>query len=227
MSASRSRKDLTLKEKVDVIKRIQEERLNFTQAAESYGISRSQVSRIHKNKENILHQYSQQKSNPSMKRKREGKSADVDEALFRWYEQSRVSGLPVHGNSLKEKASQYAAQLGVENFKATEGWFYRWKQRHNISYHRTHGEKADADVQAADSWKLETLPTILRKYSDNVSAFHFFFLFMNCITLRNFSRFCRIFLIVTKVESIFGQSQMEPTLMLVNMSQAIRKTKTG
>ena len=68
-----------------------------------------------------------------------------------------------------EKAKQLAAGLGDHDFKPTEGWLGRWKQRNNIVFRRCHGEKKDADAQSGEDWIRDALPTILQEYdSENV-----------------------------------------------------------
>ena len=42
--------------------------------------------------------------------------------------------------ALKEKALKYAEELGIDDFKASNGWFDRWKSRHEISFKTISGE---------------------------------------------------------------------------------------
>ena len=59
----------------------------------------------------------------------------------------------------------FAGQLGYPDFKATDGWFSRWKNRHQIKYKRAHGEKASSDFPGARDWKISVLPKLLEQYS--------------------------------------------------------------
>ena len=62
---------------------------------------------------------------------------------------------------LKEKAIKYAEELGIENFKASNGWFERWKGRHEISFKTVSGEAKSSTEEMTASWEESTLPTIL------------------------------------------------------------------
>mgnify|MGYP001799722186 CR=1 FL=1 len=76
----------------------------------------------------------------------------------------RDEGLPVNGPVLKEKAIKYAEELGIENFKASNGWFERWKSRHEISFKTVSGEAKSCTEEMTASWEESTLPTILANY---------------------------------------------------------------
>lgn len=58
---------------------------------------------------------------------------------------------------LKEKAIQYAEELGIENFKASNGWFERWKSRHEITFKIVSGEAQSCTKEMTASWEESTL----------------------------------------------------------------------
>ena len=39
----------------------------------------------------------------------------------------RSQNVPLPGAIIQEKASIYAKELNIENFKASDGWLHRWK----------------------------------------------------------------------------------------------------
>jgi len=156
-------KTLTLAQRVDVIERLNRNE-SQTSIATAFGVNQSQISRIQKNKDKIIEEW-QRNSNPDRKRKRVGKSEDIEEALVRWFSQARSRQLPVSGPLLMEKADQLAHGLGITDFKATNGWLERWKTRNAIQFKKQHGEKQDADYYGAERWAIEVLPGILKDYS--------------------------------------------------------------
>ena len=81
------------------------------------------------------------------KRKRGSKHSEIDEALFLWFSEICQKDIPVSGYSyiFKAKAEKLAKDLGIEDFKASEGWLWRSK-----SHYQIHGEKKDADPEATD-----------------------------------------------------------------------------
>ena len=50
-----------------------------------------------------------------------------------------------------EKAKALAEKLHIEDFKASDGWLWRFKQRHNIRLQRPHRESGAADQQGIDT----------------------------------------------------------------------------
>ena len=68
------------------------------------------------------------------------------------------------GRILCEKAKEIADQLGVTDFKATNGWLDRWKKRRNIKQMKVSGESGDVSGATVQSWK-ERLPHILEGYN--------------------------------------------------------------
>ena len=86
-ASTNKRKALSLTERMDVVKRLDS---NESQAsiAKSYGVHPSSISRIMKQKEQILEDW-QNNTNPDRKRKRTGKAEDVEEALLRWFSHAR------------------------------------------------------------------------------------------------------------------------------------------
>ena len=88
----------------------------------------------------------------------------MDEALYKWFTKVREERVPISGRILKEKASKYARELGIETFKASNGWFDRWKGRHGIVFKTVSGEAKSCTADMTASWEETTLPTILTNY---------------------------------------------------------------
>ena len=83
------------------------------------------VDLILKNKESIIELYESNMSSTSVlskKRCRESDFLEVNEALYRWYLLATSGNIYPGGPQLCEKAKQIADQLGVSNFKASNGW---------------------------------------------------------------------------------------------------------
>ncbi|KAL3842406.1 hypothetical protein ACJMK2_020441 [Sinanodonta woodiana] len=159
---SRKCKSLTLAQRFEVIKCVENKRSQASVAIE-FGVSHSVISRILKNKEKIIEDW-KNNSNPSQKRKRGGKSKYVEEALLQWFAQARSRHIPINGPLLLEKADQLANGSGLHDFKATKGWLERWKMRNGIQFKRQHGEKQDGIDFGAERWVIDVLPEILKDY---------------------------------------------------------------
>ena len=167
MAASRKtwkRNDLSLSQRVTVLKTMEREKLPQTELAKRFKCSQSTISKILKNKDAILQQVGEH-SVGTCKRKRSGKDNDVDAALYTWFVDARARDAPVTSAVLEEKATHFATVLHKSDFKVTNGWLCRWKARHGIKFKKCHGEKMDADVDAADQWRSTVLPELLQEYA--------------------------------------------------------------
>lgn len=58
----------------------------------------------------------------------------LDDAVWVWFCQERREGTPLSGPIVKEKAILLHKKLGGEEaeFTASEGWLWRWKNRHGV-----------------------------------------------------------------------------------------------
>ncbi|CAH1270552.1 TIGD3 [Branchiostoma lanceolatum] len=128
----RKRNDLTLADKVKVIQMLDGfPKTSQTEAAKKFGCSQAQVSRAYKNRAAIFQQWGCNR-NPNGKRKREGKNAEAEDALFRWYVSAKARSASVTGPILMAKAKTIAEGLGYSDFKPTDGWLGRWRRRNNL-----------------------------------------------------------------------------------------------
>ena len=120
----------------------------------------------------------------SQRKQRAGHNDAVDKTLYKWYKNVREEGVPINSGILKEKASKYTRELGIESFKASNGWFDRWNGRHGIVIKTASGEAKCCTEDIIASWKETTLPAILTNYQlrDIFNAEEF------CFFLQGFAR---------------------------------------
>ena len=64
---------------------------------------------------------------------------------------------------LAEKAQYFAEKLGYDNFKASNGFLDRFKERQGITCQNVCGEEKSVDSTVVDTW-AERLPDIFRSY---------------------------------------------------------------
>ncbi len=62
------------------------------------------------------------------------------------------------------KAKELATEVGLDDFKGSNGWLEAFRKRHNIEWKVMCGEAADIDCQAFETWK-QRLPAILQGYA--------------------------------------------------------------
>ena len=67
----------------------------------------------------------------SNKRKKLRKSdyKQVNDIIFKWFLSKRSQNIPIDGVFIKENALQYAKELRFNEFQASDGSLWRWKER--------------------------------------------------------------------------------------------------
>ena len=74
-------------------------------------------------------------------------NTEPDEAVYKWFEQQRSVGLAIRGNELKLAAANFAEKMNMPNFKASDGWLYRFRKRHALCDTKVSGESASAPTE--------------------------------------------------------------------------------
>lgn len=105
---------LTLAEKVDLIKASERPGVRQSELVAKFNASKSQVSRILKNKAKIIEEFESCGTNKRRKRNRSGKEEDVGNALLIWLRQKLAQGARLDGALLRAKASEIALEKGVD-----------------------------------------------------------------------------------------------------------------
>ena len=85
-------------------------------------------------------------------------------ASYRWLLIQRSANIPINGQILKEKALDFAKQLDIETFQASDGWLHTWKARYSNSFREVSGESNSVTPELIESWKGTYLPTILSRF---------------------------------------------------------------
>nr|CAI5851291.1 unnamed protein product [Callosobruchus analis] len=103
-----------------------------TKLAEKFGVGRTQVSDILKNKSDLKKIF-EENSNPEQKRKfPKTEGLAIDQVVYNWFYKSRNRNIPISVPLLKEKALEAAKNLKILNFKASNGWLEKFCQRHEM-----------------------------------------------------------------------------------------------
>ncbi|KAG0715071.1 Tigger transposable element-derived protein 3 [Chionoecetes opilio] len=108
------RQDLTLGAKVMVLEMLEQvPKVPQGKIASMFRVSQSQVSRIMKNKEAIMTQWSRF-ATPDRKRCRLGKAGALEQKLVDWYKEAKDDDLPISGPILMEKAKSIVHSLEAQ-----------------------------------------------------------------------------------------------------------------
>ena len=73
------------------------------------------------------------------------------------------SSVPITGPVIMAKGMEIAEQMGLRDFKASNGWISRFVVRYQLQMVVLHGEAADVDVAVAES-KMTVLGSSLQQY---------------------------------------------------------------
>ena len=59
---------------------------------------------------------------------------NLDAACYKWLVNAGGQSIPISVTMLKTKAHFFAKELGCNDFRASDGWFERWKKRKLVSF---------------------------------------------------------------------------------------------
>lgn len=164
------RKQIPLRTKVEIIHKYNDG-VSQVQLSEEYGLAKTTVSTVIHQKDKILSEHEgnrvelDKNSKKVRKRMRHAAHPNLEEALFKWFNQIRGKNVPVSGPTLIERANQLAVELKIENFKASAGWIHRFKLRHNIVQRAVSGESESVIPDTVTQWIDHVLPDIIKSYS--------------------------------------------------------------
>ena len=154
---STKRKTLSLAEKKKIFEDFEKSNVSKACFAKEHGIPRTTLN-------NILSSQAIVEINGKRKRKRLSPYEKIEEALLEWIKCARAQNVPISCLVLKEKALQIAAELGENDFMASNGWIQRFKLRHDLTFKTVCGEAADVVDSVLCDWKKSVLDDILKRY---------------------------------------------------------------
>lgn len=163
---STKRKRLSLKEKNDVLDVNEKEKLSVRNLAERFHVGKTQISELLKDKDEIRKMWILN-SNKDLKnlKFRKTETSEIDEVVMKWFRSARAKNIPVSGVLLQEKAREIGETLGLETFKASNGWLEKFRIRHNISFKSICGEEKSVDLNDVTDW-IEKLKSVCKGYDD-------------------------------------------------------------
>ena len=157
---------MNLKEKIDVLEVAEKEKLSVRSLAERFHVGKTQISELLKEKEEIRKMWVLN-SNENLKnlKFRKTETSEIDEVLMKWFRSARAKNIPVSGVLLQEKAREVGESLGLETFKASNGWLEKFRTRHNISFKQICGEEKSVNSNEVTDW-IGKLKSLCKGYDD-------------------------------------------------------------
>ena len=152
MSTSVTRKALNLDDKVKAIN-LCDGGKSCRAVAKEMDVGRTHIMNILKRKSEILDDL---KNNISGSRKRQRRATgneDINQLCWDWFQEATGRRINISDPLIQEQALQFAKDLGVDQFKASNGWLQSFLKRHNIVFRTMSGESGDVNVTIVSEWK--------------------------------------------------------------------------
>ncbi|KAG7155529.1 Tigger transposable element-derived protein 7-like 31, partial [Homarus americanus] len=130
---------LSVNQKLELIRKL-EAGASVSRVCDEYGVKKQTVSDIRKAKDKLIafslkynvDATSKSSSVGARKRMRVAKATNLEEAVTKWFVQQRSCGNVVRGVEIQAAAVKLASHMGIENFEASDGWLWRFRNRHGI-----------------------------------------------------------------------------------------------
>ncbi|KAH7964872.1 hypothetical protein HPB49_001943 [Dermacentor silvarum] len=116
---------LPLETKLQILQELDGSGLSKTEVAKKFGIPKSTLLWISKNKEAI--EWAVKNGTFMSKRMRMTPYEELEKVLFLWFKHARSANFPISGPILEQKAREIALQMGIENFAVSDGRLSRFQ----------------------------------------------------------------------------------------------------
>ena len=103
-------------------------------------------------KDYYLSAYKDKSASPLRKTLKATKYTNIDNGLTNFITYCYQSGLMVSDKLLKENALEIAKVANIVDFKASNGYLEKYKQRNKIMFTTIHGEESSVDVNVVERW---------------------------------------------------------------------------
>ncbi|GBN76303.1 hypothetical protein AVEN_232952-1 [Araneus ventricosus] len=91
---------------------------------------------------------------------RKTETSEIDEVVIKWFRSAREKSIPISSVLLQEKAREVGRTLGLDRFKASNGWLEKFRTRQNISFKPIYGEEKSVEPNHVTDWVEINVPRI-------------------------------------------------------------------
>ena len=123
-SAGKKRKMLSLSDRIKVLE-ASDRSLSARKVSEYFGVGKTQIQDIVKNKEAIRLDYSEGAPLDKRQNLRKTGNEEINSLIYEWFRAARSKNVPVSRLLIQEKAKLFAEKLGIDTFK----WMVRVIQK--------------------------------------------------------------------------------------------------
>jgi hypothetical protein len=165
MIEPKKRKAFSIKEKMDILAQMDANKETRVALAARLGTAPSTLNTTVKSRKDTKKCYAQcGRFSGQRKSLKQSPFEELEGLLATWFKQARGSNAVITGTLLREKVLHIATRLGIEDFKASNGWINGFKQRHGVVYKTVSGECKNVDSSTVEEWRKEQLFKIFEGY---------------------------------------------------------------
>ncbi|XP_052130730.1 jerky protein homolog-like [Frankliniella occidentalis] len=139
----KKRVELKLEERVEIANRLEAGEKAW-KLADAFDVSYDTIRRYRRQVRSTK-QFLSTCRNKARKRTRKVKYDVIDAKVHSWVLEKRAQGHILPGPLIQEKAVLLGESLGLETFKASNGWFQKFKKRHGVRVLHIEGERLTAN----------------------------------------------------------------------------------
>ncbi|KAH3719702.1 hypothetical protein DPMN_062569 [Dreissena polymorpha] len=94
--------------------------------------------------------------NVSLKRpKYDTEFSRLNDLVFKWFTEATARLINVSGPMIQEKAKKFAGELGLNDFKGSNGWLESFLKLNNIVFKTQSGERGEVKLDTVDKRKAK------------------------------------------------------------------------
>lgn len=158
-------KCLSLSEKAKIIEDVNKG-LGVTLLSKKYGIAKSTVCSIKGKSRKIIERVANTIKPTKKCTLKKAEQPEMEILLYKWFLAQRERNMPVSGDMIKQKALSLSASLNDVNFKASDGWLHRFKERYGVRLLKITGEKLSSQPELINPFKVK-LRRVIEEYDLN------------------------------------------------------------
>ncbi|CAH1241537.1 TIGD4 [Branchiostoma lanceolatum] len=161
--AKGERTALTLLQKIEVIRRAESGK-SSRQLAADFGVGRTQIQNIIKRKREHLEDFEDNAPTNKKRNIRNTGNEEINRLCWEFFRETTSRITACSGPMLQAAALRFAKDLGVTDFKASNGWLDSFKKRHSIAASTMVGESAGVNQTVVEDW-TKKIPELCTGYA--------------------------------------------------------------
>lgn len=127
--------------------------------ADKFEVGKTQVTDLLQTRKELKILLEKEISDSHQKRKiRKTERLAIDQMVYNWFCNASNNNVQFSDYLIKMKALEMSENLKIGGFKASNGWLYKFKKRHNISWKRVYGKSIQIKRQQRKQPNLK-IPT--------------------------------------------------------------------